>query len=242
MARNKWGDDSMVKQGGSGIAEDGNGLLTSAIAWQGDAAKRTSIPIIGDKHPDDHRLRAHRRDREIIGLGRERWTVHFIGISQDPTNPVVNWPGGYGREPIETHEEFADFAGTIAAPLNGASFRPFPSAPDKHEFAGFLDTLNKKYGIQDFYKASDAVSVTYWTAKFPSLPTRMTRYKPTLKGFRAPAGVKNWLYTGSPYRQTPDGALFQVTEQFLGSGALGWDSDIYPSGDKNLVFGNPASD
>ena len=110
----------MTAQPGWTIVEDGNGLLSSSVTFQGDAANAGAVPQIGASHPADSRLTAHRRDRAAITLGRERWVVHYVGISRDPTRPVINWGGGYGRERIETLWNFAseDIAGTIAAPQN----------------------------------------------------------------------------------------------------------------------------
>lgn len=163
--------------------------------------------------------------------------VEYIGLTSDPTTPVVNYPGNSGLDPIETHPNFKQFAGDPATSpdqlsrwvgSNGAVFDPILDAEGTEnfgwEFVGFLDPAFTKYGVESYNVPNHIVYLTYLTFGRPRV-SRVNTIRSSLPRVRRPNGVKNWLCIGVPYQQI--GPLYQVTEQWLGSGPNGWDTDIY---------------
>jgi hypothetical protein len=151
-------------------------------------------------------------------LDKVRGTLKYIGIVNDPTPFIIEHPGGNGQDPIESHPNFVDFAGTPAAPLNGAEFDPVTN-----EFVGFTDVTNSLKGTKVYIVPSVMISTSFYTHYIPTLSNiaRITSFPP----IPAPPNCRNFLLLGQPYRQI--GNLYQVTNQYLGSGSDGWNTKIY---------------
>lgn len=202
------------------INEDENGLLSGELTWIGDFAYRFSLPWNGSLHPYDARLTAYARNITRIRADRVRGTLKYIGVTSDPTPKFIEHPGGSGQDPIQTHPDFAGFAGTPETPLNGAVFDE-----DTEEFIGFTDPGNDLAGVESYIVPSVMVNLTYYTHYVPELRQVGRRYYGWIPDLNKPPNVRNWLLVGSPYRKV--GNLFQVTEQLLGSGPNGWNRKIY---------------
>lgn len=205
-------------QPGWTVVEDENYLLTGELVFEGDWNYRGNIPRNGSLHPYDRRLTCYGRTLQRLGLDKVRGTLKYIGIVNDPTPFIIEHHGGNGQDPIETHPDFKDFAGTAASPKNGAKFDA-----ETGEFIGFTDLTNSLAGVRSYIVPSVMVSTTYYTHYIPNLSEvgRITSFPP----IRAPRNCKNFLLLGQPYRQI--GNLFQVTNQYLGSGPDGWNTRIY---------------
>lgn len=210
----------MTPQHGWTVDEDEYGLLTGEFSWEGDFAYRFTTPQKGSLHPYDFRLTAYRHRLQRLGANKCRVTLSYIGLAADPTPRFIEHPGGSGQEPIETHPNFKDFAGTPGAPLNGAYFDP-----ESGEFIGFTDPTNRLVGTKAYIVPSVMVNLTYYTHYAPYLNHVGKRYNALPPDFIKPANVKNFLLIGMPYRRI--GNVFQVTEQVLGSGPGGWNTRIY---------------
>ncbi len=217
----KLGNPQLQLQAGWTIDEDENGLLTGDLTYEGDWAYWQHLPVsfgYGMLHPYDPRLTAYKRRVQRLKTDKVRITLSFIGIISDPTPWIIEHPGGNGQDPIETHPDFEDFAGTASSPKNGAKFDATTG-----EFLGFTDPTNSLCGVRAYIVPNIIVSATYYTHFVPSLGNvaKITSFPPIY----APANVRNWLLLGQPYRQI--GNLYQVTNQFLGSGPGGWNTRIY---------------
>jgi hypothetical protein len=169
-------------------------------------------------HPYDYRLTAYKRRVTRVKTDKVRITLSFIGIITDPTPWIIDHPGGTGQDPIETHPSFTNLAGTSASPKNGAKFDSITG-----EFIGFLDPTNTLCGVRAYIVPNIIVNATYYTHYIPNLNqvAKITSFPPIY----APGNVRNWLLLGQPYKQI--GNLYQVTNQYLGSGEGGWNTRVY---------------
>jgi len=218
MALIKKGSPLITIQKDWSVTEDENGLLTGDLSYEGDWNYRAAIPNVGRLHPYDYRLTCFGRTLQRMGLDKVRATLKYIGVTRDPTPIMIEHPGGNGQDPIETHPDFEDFAGNATTPLNGAKFDE-----ETGEFIGFTDLNENLAGVRSYIVPSVMVSTTFYTHYIPTLNDvgRITTFPP----IRAPRNCKNFLLLGQPYRQI--GNLYQVTNQYLGSGPNGWNTRIY---------------
>lgn len=216
----KHGDPRLKLQPGAEVSEDENGLLTGTCVYEGDIAYIGSVPFMGSLHPYDFRLTAYKRQITRIANKKVRATINYIGVSSDPTPMFIEHPGGSGQDPIQTHPNFADFAGTPAEPKNGAYFDP-----ENGDFVGFTDSSSKFFGTSSYIVPSVMVNLSFYTHYVPDLGYIGETYDWSVPNLIAPPNVKDFLLLGMPYRQI--GNLFQVTHQILGSGPDGWNREIY---------------
>lgn len=210
-------DLGLVIQPNRKIVEANDFSLSSTVTFEADASRSSLFPPMLSFHPDDNKLLMHNREFTYLTTGRIQMVASYIGISMDPTPYVVQWPGSNGRDPIEVHPDFASF-GTEE---NGARFDP-----ETNEFLGFFDkTKDEFHGVRSYIVPNPVVNLTYWTYRTPNVSREGTIRRTTPQGVRKPPQVKDWLILGIPYRQV--GALYQVTEQLMGSGPKGWSKTIY---------------
>lgn len=205
------------------VVEKNDGTLEGTIVYRADRANLYAIPDIGDPHFDESAMEMYQRTRVYQGLDVVEVTGSFFGLTSKKTDPIITYSGGQNNEAIETHEDFENFAGTAAAPLNGAKFDPVT-----RQFLGFLlpsASTPSFRGTTHWITPSTLVSVSYWQDSVPTLKKRMSIVN-SISGFTVPPDVKDFLLLDTPYRQV--GSFYQVTEQYLGSGERGWNSLIYP--------------
>jgi hypothetical protein len=211
----------LVIQPNRKIIEANDYSLTATVIFEADQANKAAFPHLLSSHPDDTRLLLHTREFTFLTTNRMQMVASYIGISMDPTPYVVQWPGNNGRDAIETHPNFEDFAGTSGDEKNGAKFDE-----ETGEFLGFFDSsVPEFFGVRSYIVPNPVVNITYWTYRTPQVSREGTIRSSTPSGVRKPSQVKDWLILGIPYRQV--GALYQVTEQLMGSGPNGWSKEIY---------------
>lgn len=220
-------DGNVIMQPDRSIGEKNDGTLEGQIVYKCDKQYVSLLPNIGDPHPDDSRLECYDINKTHNSNGLVTATASFFGLTASTTDPVISYSGGQNQEPIETHPDFANFAGDVTAPLNGAQFVSDTSADDYGQFIGFEGTSFQ--GIEYYLTPSTNITLSYWTDKAPSLKNRMKIY-PYIRGInssqlRVPSDVDDFLLLDTPYRQV--GSFFQVTEQYMGSGPDGWNKSIY---------------
>jgi hypothetical protein len=193
--------------------------MSGTARFDGDAAIVIAAqPTIGfSLHPRDTRLVCESLSLTYKTLGKAEIVASYIGLNQDPTIPRVEFAGGSGQDPIETHPDFVKFAGTIDDPKNNARFDD-----ETGEFIGFFN--GELQGVTSYIVPSTIVNLTYYTTSVPSLE-RVGKIKSSLPNFRRPPNVKNYLLMAMPYRQIAN--IYAVTEQYLGSGEGGWNKKIY---------------
>ena len=202
------------------LEEDTDFHLTSTLIWEIDRDYKDLLPVLGSVHPYHPSLYAYRRRSVHTKLNKVACTLDYIGIEQDPTPPLIEFPGGTGEKPIDQHERFDQFAGDADNPLNGAQFDP-----ETEEVLNF--TSGNKRGTRSYLSGEHIVHLSYWTFWVPDSRRLCREIVNDLPGVIKPDTVENYLLIGLPYRQV--GPLYQVTEQWKGSGENGWDTDIYGS-------------
>lgn len=202
------------------ITTSEDGLMEGTVTFEADTANEGAFPRIGDQHPDNWRLVLWRHSITRMRAEKSRMVAEYIGITHDPTTPVVTFPGGNGQEPIERHPKFAELAGNVAAPVNGAKFDPVT-----WEFLGFTDPdYPEFYGLTNYITPNILVYRTYYSFRAPS-QGNVLEVRGSIPGVRKPQNVKDWLLLGIPIRQI--GPLYQITEQYLGSSEAGWPREVY---------------
>lgn len=135
MAVNKKGNPltTAVQQTNCNVTNDGYGLLTSTVNWQGDLA---GTPVLkGSDHPEFSFMKAWKIQREFTTTSRIEYKVDYVGIcteadgeSETPgawtvaTNTVANISGAasLASEGITSHPNFFD--GTVPEGLDPEDF------------------------------------------------------------------------------------------------------------------------
>jgi hypothetical protein len=131
MAVIKKGDalTTAVQQTNCNVTNDGYGLLTSTVNWQGDLA---GTPVLkGSDHPEFSFMKAWKIQREFTTTSRIEYKVDYVGIcteadgeAESPglwteaTNTIANISGAasLASESVTSHPSFFD--GTV--PFGGA--------------------------------------------------------------------------------------------------------------------------
>lgn len=180
------------------------------------------IPATGSPHPDFSRAQCYnavllKSDNEIAEI-----TCDYLGITRDPTTPVIEFVGNTGEEPIETHLDFiAKIGGTPDAPLNEAKFDE-----ETGEFIGFpVDAPEDLGGVRGFLAPTSTVRVTFFTANDRWGLYELGEIASPPGNVPKPPGSRNWLKTNWSRRDF--GNIYQITEEYTASGRRGWNRLIY---------------
>lgn len=213
--------NGVAMQPGFRLTEKNDGTIEGTVVFECDVADINNLPQQGSAHPVDNRCECYNREFEFIGLEKCRMTAAYFGITSNKTKEVVDHNPNADREPIETHPDFTELAGTKTSPKNGAKFDD-----ETGEFLGFFDPeVTDLFGTRSYFTPATMVSLSYWQKSVPSLKKQMSIHA-SIPGFKKPDGVKDFLLLTTPYRQI--GNFYQVTENYLGSGPKGWSTKIYP--------------
>ena len=160
------------------------------------------------------------------------WTVNYVfeGFLLAIPEPTYELTTSLSQEPIQTHPDFATFAGTPSTPLNESQFvdpdTGFNSQKSNaawKEFA-FNGSANPKAGIDSYLNPG----CEWRETKF--VTTRPTGIR-DVGTIESPAGNnptvagRDWLAWGESYSRR--GHIYQVNSTWKLSGRNGWDTDIY---------------
>jgi hypothetical protein len=108
MSVNKKGNPltTLVYQKGVTIQNDGYGLLTSTVVWQGDTS--ATSPVRGDPHPIVSSMKAFKVSADFTSTERIIYKVDYVGIDGDADNTTANMSGAVGlqTERTESHPNF----------------------------------------------------------------------------------------------------------------------------------------
>ena len=225
--RTKGGEVCILQNSGERVVSADSVTTCSAIffIWPW-AAAGNYLPAIGKSaHPIWADLFC-----KSTGLKREKGGAIITAIyegsemnwnSEDDANErMIEVSCTMREEPIETHPDFASWAGTPKAPL-GAIF------DDDGRFTGWNvnnEVGNEMKGIKSYLVPSYAGSINY-----------ISRGKPSLSGIGkigggtglpSVGGKRQWMNTGISYQSIADGK-FKVTETYLLSGPNGWNKKVY---------------
>lgn len=219
---------SKLKLVDSSYVVKNDGTIEGTVTYTVDKANIGDLPKIDDEHEDDPRLKCYNKTVTYGNSDLVTCVCSYFGIAAaEQTDPVFDYVGGVNSDPIQTHNRFEAIAGEPGAPVNGARFDE-----ETGEFLGFAgEEAGKLAGINNFLTPAVNVNVTYWTTKKPDLELRMKQWDVPEIGkdiFKKMPTVHNYLLVDMPYRVVGD--LYQVTEQYMGSGDRGWIPNIYPKG------------
>lgn len=130
-------------------------------------------------------------------------------------------------EPIESHINFVDFAGTPESPENGAVFDQ--STGGFLYFAPVVDgALNEFAGIRSYYMPIATLRNNTIENAWPGSSEINSIGTITSPSGSAPnlGGNRNWLYSGLVVRNIGN-IYYEVQRIFAGSGPRGWNDTIY---------------
>lgn len=217
MAIVKRGNPALLLQQDWEIVEAEDNSLRATLIYKGDRTNESRAPRLNDRIFTGDPLFCFERRRQYNKLQLLTVQCDFIGIARDPTPYKTEFPGGSGTEPIESHPNFTLFAGTPENPKPGVEF------DENGVFLGF--TTGSKRGITSYIVPDVRVNLNYWTFRVPNGKRITKEIASSLPGVTSNPTVRDYLLIGLVYRQF--GQLYQVTEQWLGSGPLGWNREIY---------------
>jgi hypothetical protein len=93
--------------------------LSTATAVYVSPAHAMRYPSMRSSHPIWGFMHVEKRTVSLTDYGFCRAVCEYAGFEGSPV-PVIEWSSGVSSEPIETHPNFATFAGTPSAPQNDA--------------------------------------------------------------------------------------------------------------------------
>lgn len=234
MAVNKKGNPltTAVQQTNCNVTNDGYGLLTSTVNWQGDIA---GTPILkGSDHPVYSFMKAWKIQREYTTTNRIEYKVDYVGIcSEIPAGSegAGNW--------ISATNTIANISGAASLSTEGITSHPnffyatsgTPPAPDTSKMIAGYGTGTQSVPV---YPPSTLVSGEYVGlngAHFKKIGTtyQFTGFKDPNETYRPFYGKSNYLAptTGlSGIIYTSSDAVVQRFLSNVGRSSLvnGWDT------------------
>lgn len=229
-----FGSQGLILEGVGEIVTDRFGLDTGKAYWQAPTAQALVLaPQLLSAHPDASYMKMERR---VIQFAPPfaRIIGDYVGIMNNETTPVYELVGSVSEEPIQTHPEFDDIAGTPDDPAHGAIFVDengyISFDPGRATFSHFAAIVegekNELAGVTAYLDPGQVVWRKTW----------ITRTRPTdisqLGEIDSPEGNppslgsgKNWLYYALRFEQR--GEVYQVNKEWKASGRGGWNSLIY---------------
>jgi hypothetical protein len=203
------------------------GLSTATATWY-DHSDRPTLPGLGDAHPIWTELKI---ERIRVDHQQTHWEISadYAGVIGTP-EAVYELDSSAIEEPIETHPDFEDFAGTPEDPLvtGGKKGNEFGAVfnQDTGAFEGFV--YGDKRGVRGYLAPGAVWRMTQVQSEAPVEGVEDTGViDPAPYGPIPAAGTRNWLYTGMTYEQR--GGCYTVRYEWKLSGRRGWDADIYAS-------------
>ncbi len=218
------GEKLWVKSGGQ-LVTDRFGMSSAACIWGYCGPNPEGQVSIFDSHPRWDFLEMDKRTITRNDDGSWEIVGSFFGIQGSDPDPIYALDTSTSQEPLPTNSKFIDFAGTDAAPLNGAVF------DEDGLFVGFRPVgspvSNKKWlGVEAYNSYSAVWRETYVTKTKPGADDVVN-----LESIDSPPGSpptpsgRNWLYATIGFEQKAK--TYTVRREWLLSGKNGWNSEIY---------------
>ncbi len=234
MALRYFGQSGLILEAIGEIVTDRYGLDTGKVYWKAPRDSALSVaPSLLAGHPMATHMKMERRTVQF-DAGFARIIGDYAGITGADTTPIYELVGGVSEEPIQTHPDFADIAGTPDQPENGAIFvdeNGYVSFdPDRATFSHFAAVLNGEKnplaGVTAYLDPAQVVWRKTWvTRQRPGDISQLGEIDGPEGSPPSLGGGKNWLYYSLRYEQR--GEVYQVTKEWKASGRGGWNTDIY---------------
>lgn len=216
-------------QPGRAVRIKSDGSAEGTVEYECDRAKVAFLPPLYSPHPDDSSLVAHDIVVNYNGSNLVRAVYSYFGLSAFYNNEktTIEFDSACDTVPIQTHPDFQSFAGTPESPANGALWVDVETGeistdPEKAEFRGWVS--GEFRGVESYIVARPIVRKTYFRKSAPALDTTGKIIR-RISGVPSIPGITNWLCLGASYREI--GGHFQISEEYKGSPAPGWNSKIY---------------
>jgi hypothetical protein len=216
----------LVLTTGGQLVTDRYGMSTArAVWWYYGPSPEDQVGMLS-AHP---RWSFLDMDKRTISLAEDgHWDIvgDYFGVQGIP-EAIYTLDNSTSQEPIETHKDFATFAGYEASPLNGARF--------DHETGEFINfvrnpagTNTKWVGVRAYLNASAVWRQTTVRKIRPSGADldNVGKIDSPPNNPPTPSG-RNWLYGACSYDQK--GRTFTIRREWLLSGPRGWNDVIYAS-------------
>ena len=226
---NRLKNGSYAIQPGAIVVANEDGTLTGSASFEADFDFKNNLPDVGSAHPADGRLECTSAQRVFLENRKVRHNCTYFGVNS--TVKRVTFSTGIASDPIETHPDFDQLAGSYKNPQNGAFWESRPDATNAKvpTFVGFFNDKGGKKtdltGVTHYFTPGMNIEVSYYSRRVPSQGKVMTVVS-RVPGVNTPSNVANFLYTGTSYRQIGR-AFYQVTENYIASGPEGWNKKLY---------------
>lgn len=227
-------DDGMEQEPGARLAEAADsGLVTFTESRRGTTAQATTLFNTLERQTTAHPVYVNLKleSKVVFFDAGGQGVVNLVWAGSDagsgtPALPDAVWKlsRSPSQEPIDTHPDFALFAGTPETPLNGAEFDP-----ETGLFIGFKSANPNVFGgvtkYLEFGAVLTKISVTTTSPntnqEIPRIdtPSGSTITVPEIDG-------RNWMKTDLSTER--EGSIYKTFEEWTMSGQQGWNSDIYP--------------
>lgn len=219
--------DQLILSERGPMEEHEAGYWTASITWSYypyadavDQAPRVNV----DKHPDFEFMvcKSNRILWQKPGLARIVSTYEGsetkgdLVVTRDEGGARIEVIASMREEPIESHPNFTQWAGTPSAPIGGIF------EDDTERFLGWKNT-SAFYGISSYLVPTVTLRRQYHSDSKPNV-TNIGKVYASPSG--APeSGSRNWMLTSIPFQSEGEG--YSVTEEYLMSGPRGWSEDLY---------------
>lgn len=234
----QFGESGLIKQQGARYAFERNGLATydvvyksitgdSSMLEQGNESEDYSNVVLvsgeiissGDSSCNEITLKLHYEGSD---------TAHTHSQFTDDLTLDVTC----SVEPIDSHPKFLDFAGTPAAPLNGAKFdRDGRFLFFRAEYPEGDGELNPFAGVRSYNVPVMVASQTRIQEEWPdegefALLGKIIDSETLSETIPNLSGERNWLYTGIRIRSIGN-VYYEVNRSAALSGPRMWNEKIY---------------
>ena len=126
--------DGVAIQPSYSLTEKNDGTIEGQMTFECDEANISNLPQIGSAHYKDSRVECYNRAITYLPLGKISMTASYFGLVSSKTDPTISYTPNTNQDPITSHKDFAEFAGSRDSPENGAAFDE-----ETGEFLGFYD-------------------------------------------------------------------------------------------------------
>lgn len=218
---------ALTKKGTLGLTLDSYGMLqtdrygmSTATATWFQLSDITGVPItFGASHPVWSFLKC---DKVNVSYDKPYWRVEasYFGVNGTPA-AIYELDVSMSEEPVETHPDFADFAGAPGSEANGATFDA------EGAFLGFVGAgANPEWvGVRSYLAPGMIWRKTYVASSTPPSVSTLGLID-TPEG--SPPSVESgrtWMFSGLSFEQK--GLVYQVRKEWRLSGRRGWNTTLY---------------
>jgi hypothetical protein len=190
--------------------------LSTATAVFCSPAHAMRFPAMQSAHPIWNFMHMEKRTVSLTDYGFCRAVCEYAGFEGDPI-PIIEWGSGVSSEPIQTHPNFASFAGTPSAPLNDAVWVDVETGEP---------TTDNARGIWLRFAGTGAFAgqTSYLS---PYLTKKITRLSRTQIIVSAGIGHIDGTLLKVGASSTQRGIVFQNTEEWRGGGRRPINAAVY---------------